>query len=94
MAVTLVNLFCVSDEMESKFIESWHKTAEQMEQQPGFIDSTLHRNLEWDKTYQYINVAHWESSDAFREAQQAVDICEKKVDIEAHPALYTVEAVY
>ncbi|WP_319419220.1 antibiotic biosynthesis monooxygenase family protein [Pleurocapsa sp. FMAR1] len=43
--VTLINLFSVPQEIEAQFSRSWHKTAEQMKQQPGFIDTKLHRNL-------------------------------------------------
>ena len=92
--VTLINIFTVSKKIESKFVESWHKTAEQMKQQPGFIDTTLHRNLSEDGQYRYINVAHWESESAFRTAQSNVQIFERELDIKAIPDLYRVEAEY
>ena len=92
--VTLINIFSVPKEIETEFIKSWHKTAEQMKHQPGFIDTKLHRNLEEDGKYQYINLAHWESAEAFKTAQSNVEIFEKRLNIEAIPYLYSVEAEY
>ena len=94
MSVTLINIFSVSPETETQFIESWHQTAEQMKQQPGFIDTKLHRNLKEDGKYKFINVAHWESEAAFKTARSNVKIREKQLDIEAIPDLYSVEAEY
>ncbi len=94
MSVTLINVFSVSPEIEAQFLQSWHQTAEQMKQQPGFIDTKLHRNLEEGGKYKFINVAHWESAEAFRTAQSNVQIREKQLDIEAIPDLYSVEAEY
>lgn len=93
-SVTLINIFSVSQEIESEFVESWHKTAEQMKQQPGFINTTLHRNLEEDDKYRYINVANWESAAAFKTAQSNVEIFEKQLAIQAIPDLYSIEAEY
>ena len=92
--ITLINIFSVPKATEKKFIESWHKTAAQMKQQPGFIDTKLHKNLEKNGEYRYINVAHWESAEAFRTAQSNVEIFEKQLDIKAIPDLYSVEAEY
>ena len=94
-SVTLINLFSVPQEIEAEFLQSWHKTAEQMKQQPGFIDTKLHRNLEADGKYQFINVAHWESKEAFETARSNVEIMEKQLEnVKAIPDLYIVEAEY
>ena len=93
-SVTLINLFSVPQEIEAEFLESWHKTAEQMKQQPGFIATKLHRNLESNGKYQFVNVAHWKSTEAFKTAQSNVEIMEKQLNIEAIPNLYSVEAEY
>jgi hypothetical protein len=49
--VTLINLFSLPQEIEVEFSQSWHKTAEKMKQQLGFIDSNLHRNLNEDGNF-------------------------------------------
>lgn len=92
--VTLINIFTVPQAIEAEFVKSWHKTAEQMKQQPGFIDTKLHRNLSEDAQYRYVNVAHWESEAAFRTAQANVEIFERELDIKAIPDIYSVEAEY
>lgn len=92
--VTLINLFSVPQEIEAEFVEIWHNTAEQMKQQPVFIDTKLHRNLEKKGKFQFVNVAHWESAEAFKTAQANVEIFERQLDIEAIPDLYSIEAEY
>ena len=92
--VTLINLFSVPQEIEHEFVKSWHKTAEQMKQQPGFIDTKLHRNLVTDGKFQFINIAHWTTAEDFKQAQSKVEIFEQQLDIEAMPSLYCVEAKY
>ena len=93
-SVTLINLFSVPQEIEAEFVASWHKTAEQMKQQPGFIDTKLHRNLEADGKFQFINVAQWTTEEDFKKARSNVEIFEQRLDIEAIPNLYSVEAKY
>ena len=92
--VTLINLFSVPKEIETEFVDSWHKTAEQMKQQPGFIDTKLHRNLESNGKFQFTNVAQWTTEEDFRKAQSNFEIVEQQLDIEAVPNLYSVEAKY
>ena len=65
-----------------------------MKQQPGFIDTKLHRNLKYSGKYQYINVAHWESAKAFKNALSNVETFEQQLNIQAIPDLYSVEAEY
>lgn len=65
-----------------------------MKQQPGFINTKLHGNMKDDDKYQYINVAHWESAKAFRNAQSKVEIFEQQLNIQAIPDLYSVKAEY
>lgn len=92
--VTLINLFSVPHEIEAEFVERWHKTAAQMQQQPGFIDTKLHRNLEANGKFQFINVAQWTTEEDFRNARSNVEIFEQQLEIEAVPDLYSVEAKY
>ena len=65
-----------------------------MKQQPVFINTKLHRNLKDSGKYQYINVAHWESAEAFKNALSNVETFEQQLNIQAIPDLYSVEAEY
>ena len=93
-AVVLINVFAVSPEMAAEFLKTWHETCEFMRSAPGFIDTTLHRSLDTDTRFRFVNIAHWESEDAYQAALARQEPGEKHLPIKANPALYTVEAAY
>lgn len=92
--VVLINAFSVPKGMEDEFLEKWNQTAQQMQHQPGLIETKLHRSLDAEAEFQFVNVALWESPDAYRSAMTEVEIFEKALPIKAHPALYRIEAQY
>ena len=53
------------EEVDS-FMEAWRADGEFMQQQPGSISTQLHRGIARSTTF--INVAEWESIEAFRAA--------------------------
>jgi heme-degrading monooxygenase HmoA len=65
-AVVLVNVFTLDKADEQVFLEAWQNDAAFMKQQPGFIQTQLHRALGESPTY--LNYAVWESTAAFRAA--------------------------
>ena len=65
-AVVLVNVFTLDRTDEQVFLEAWQTDAAFMKQQPGFIQTQLHRALGESPTY--LNYALWESTAAFRAA--------------------------
>ncbi len=65
-AVVLVNVFTLDAPDEPLFLEAWQTDAAFMKQQPGFIQTQLHRALGDSPTY--MNYAVWESTAAFRAA--------------------------
>lgn len=60
----LINVFEVPVGKEDEFIDWWKRSSEALRQEPGFIDARLHRNLKLGARFQFINVAHWESTEA------------------------------
>jgi len=93
--VVLINVFAVPEGKEDEFLKAWHATAEGMKNQPGFISTKLHRSLKPDARFEFINVALWESSEAYLAATSHNEPREKQLSwLEANPALYTVEAEY
>lgn len=93
--VTLINVFAVPQGREAEFIQIWNKTGQSLKNASGFIDAKLHRSLDPNARFQFINVAHWESVDAYRAAISEHEPQEKHVSwLEANPALYIVEAEY
>lgn len=70
MTVTLINPFIVPAEMEdAEFLRRWHEASDRLSEAPGFIEAHFHRNTEdLDRTFRFINIASWESVDAYRAA--------------------------
>lgn len=93
--VTLINVFAVPEGKEEEFIQTWNETGEFLKKVPGFIDAKLHRSIDSNARFQFINVAHWESAEAYRAAISEHEPKEKHLSwLEANPALYTIEAQY
>lgn len=89
--VTLINAFEVPAGDERMFLEQWRRTSEQAEAKPGFIETKLHRSLRDDARFLYVNVAVWESEDAYHAAFESVSVREGELpNVHANPALYKV----
>ncbi|MBW4599312.1 MAG: antibiotic biosynthesis monooxygenase [Calothrix sp. FI2-JRJ7] len=94
-SVVLINVFTVPQGKEDEFIKIWNETGQFLKNASGFIDAKLHRSLDANARFQFINVAHWESVEAYEAAISEHQPKEKQVAwLEANPALYTVEAQY
>lgn len=93
--VTLINVFAVPQGKEAEFIEIWNETGQSLKNASGFIDAKLHRSLDPNTRFQFINVAHCPSVDAYRAAISEHEPQKKHASwLEANPALYIVEAEY
>ncbi len=93
MPVTLINAFEVPIGDEPMFLQRWKRTSEQAEVKPGFIETKLHRALRDDARFLYVNMAVWESEEAYHAAFKSIDVHEKKIlSVHANPALYKVVA--
>jgi heme oxygenase (mycobilin-producing) len=69
MSVTLVNLFTVPPEEEANFVDRFKAMAERCEGLAGFERTELHRNAGvGDPSYAFVNIAVWESAEAWRSA--------------------------
>lgn len=90
MAVTLINTFVVPEDREAEFLKNWKKTAEVFSHTSGFIETHLHRNIGvGDLTFKFVNIARWESVEAWRSAIENYSPDEHSLSgIKAHPALY------
>lgn len=70
--VILINPFVVPSGSEDDAISMWKTARDFLAQQPGYISTKLHRSLSSDAKYALVNVAQWESIDAFRAATAAM----------------------
>ncbi len=91
MPVTLINPFEVAAEHEATFLESWKQTAAEFAAQLGYLDTRLHQSLDPKARFRFVNVAHWESVEAWTKAMKAFPPKEGGTPgVEANPALYTL----
>ena len=92
-SVVLINTFVVPIAMEEPFLNWWRMLKPAFASQPGFISAKLHRSLDQNERYRFINIAVWESTDSYRAALTTMWSSVPKPTIaglEWHPALYEV----
>jgi heme-degrading monooxygenase HmoA len=91
--VVLINPFEVPPEAEDRFLPAWTAAAEYMRRQPGFVSSRLHKAISPDAPFGFINVAEWESPEAFRAATATDEFRQiAQGTPPSHPALFRVIA--
>jgi len=98
--VTLINVVEMPADQIDKFMAGWKKRADIMSTLSGFRDHALHRALLPDSRFQLVNVAHWDSREAFEAAMtnpeflslREAAVGEMDFDVTASPALYRVVA--
>ena len=92
MSVILINPFEVPDGADDEqFLSGWDRAAEYMRQQPGFLNSRLHRALDPGARFRFVNVAEWEAPQAFQAAVSSDEfraIAERGMP--GSPALYEI----
>ena len=93
MSITLINPFHLTTADETEFVQSWKETASVFATKSGYLDTKLHRSLDPKARFRFVNVAHWESADAWSEAMKAFPPKEGGTSgLEANPALYMAVA--
>jgi heme-degrading monooxygenase HmoA len=66
--VTLINSFEVDQTQLEATIRFWEQARDFLASQPGYISTNLHQALSPEAKFQLVNVAKWESPQAFQEA--------------------------
>lgn len=101
-SITLINVFEMPSEHVDALVDGWRERAALMSTKPGFLDTRLHRTLTLQARFQLVNVAHWESREAFEAATADAEFQERigaatadpQAPISANPGLYEVVAGY
>ncbi|WP_269585240.1 antibiotic biosynthesis monooxygenase family protein [Roseibium sp. Sym1] len=91
--VTLINAFEVPAGEIDRTIAFWEKARDFLKEQPGFRSTRLHRALSPETRFQLINVARWQSPEAFRAAMrkmQQSDLAGEMRGTVFHAGLYRV----
>jgi heme-degrading monooxygenase HmoA len=66
--VTLINSFQVAPASDAAFRALWGETSRYFIARPGFVSLRLHRAVNDDAPYRWVNVAVWETEADFRAA--------------------------
>jgi heme-degrading monooxygenase HmoA len=91
--VTLINPFIVPQEKLEETIIMWEQARDFLQQQTGYISTSLHQSIEPDSRYRLINVAKWKSIEAFKAAStkmRAEANLPRIEGVQGEPALYNL----
>ena len=92
-AIVLINPFVVPADKLDETITMWEQARDYLQTQPGYISTALHQSLVPDATFRLINVAKWESAEAFQTASKkmAAEADLPRIEgVVADPSLFTV----
>lgn len=93
--VVLINVFEVPEGAEDAFMEWWKQSSAALKKEPGFIDARLHRSLNANAHFRFINVAHWETTEALDLARaRHKEILQNHAPGKGTPAFYEVVLQY
>lgn len=88
--VILINAFEVPAGQDEQFLMSWERSRDFLRAQPGYLSTRLHRSLAPSADFRYVNVARWESAEAFRAATAQPEFRDQTPSFRFHAALYEV----
>ena len=92
--VILINPIEVQAAEEEQFLSIWQTAAEHMRHAPGFRSLRLHKSVDSQAKFRFVNVAEWESAQQWQEAVRTqpariTEVMREKWPT-AYPALYQV----
>ena len=89
-AVVLINAFEVPSGEDQSFLAGWERAHDFLLGQPGYRSSQLHKSVELGADFRYVNVAVWDSEDAFRAATSRPEFRDITMDYPLHSSVYEV----
>jgi len=89
-AVVLINAFEVPSGADESFLADWERAHDFLLGQPGYRSSQLHKSVELGADFRYVNVAVWDSEDAFRAATSRPEFRDITMDYPLHSSVYEV----
>jgi heme-degrading monooxygenase HmoA len=91
--VILINAFEVPGDEAERFIAAWEKSRDYLRSQPGYVDTALHQAVTPGADFQFVNIARWQTAEAFMTATQSHEFRELAAGLAGyrpHPGLYRV----
>ena len=89
-AVVLINAFEVPSGEDQSFLKGWERAHDFLLGQPGYRSSQLHKSVELGADFRYVNVAVWDSEDAFRAATSRPEFRDIGTEYPFHSSVYEV----
>jgi heme oxygenase (mycobilin-producing) len=88
--VVLINAFEVPEGDDEAFLQGWERAQQFLSTQEGYLSTRLHRRLSPTADFRFVNVALWESEQAFRDATSQPEFRNTPVPFPFHASLYEV----
>jgi len=88
--VVLINAIEVPTGEDKSFMRRWERAHDFLLSQPGYRSSQLHKSTESDADFRYVNVAVWDSEDAFRAATSRPEFRDISTEYPLHSSVYEV----
>lgn len=88
MTVTLINIFEVPHGADEEFVRWWGRTAAFIEERIGAVPAALHRSIDADARFRYVNVATIADPSAWRAAVAARGFPGGEQPGTRHPGLF------
>jgi heme-degrading monooxygenase HmoA len=88
--VVLINAFEVPAGADETFLEGWEQSRDFLRRQPGYLSTRLHRSVSPTADFRFVNVALWESTEAFRAATAQPQFRDRANPYRFHASLYEV----
>lgn len=95
--VVAINLYSVPKGKEEEFFMWWHEMKPTLIEGAGFIRGRLHRSLEADARYNFVNVAEWENplySQRYEDGIRPMKTKLATLGIEATPLMFGIWTNY
>ena len=88
--VVLINAFEVPEGEDEAFLSSWEGARDYLVSQDGYLATRLHRSLSPSAEFRFVNVALWESAQAFQAATSTTEFRNANIPFRFHASLYEV----
>lgn len=89
-AVVLINAFEVPAGEDETFLVHWERARDFLRSQAGYLSTRLHRSLSPAADFRFVNVALWESPQAFQAATEQPEFINASIPFPFHASLYEV----
>jgi heme-degrading monooxygenase HmoA len=88
--VVLINAFEVPAGQDEEFLEGWERLRAFLSAQEGYRSTRLHRSMSPGADFRFVNVAVWESPQAFQAAISRPEFTNARFSFPSHASLYEV----